>query len=211
MGGRNMLDRTFTFQGQLDMSEGVGNGKNIEEIILPHIPTAVKVVRANITDDRNGIDYWATLSSGQKKSIDLKARDEDFWKKKGQDDVALETWSVIGKKIGWTRDPNKQTDYIFFFWKDTERWMLVPFLMLYRVFCENYEEWYRVYPKYKQPTNNPDGSHWESECIFIPRRLIWTKIYDVFAGTPAPRQVNIHASLDEGVKRVPKSYNPRVE
>ena len=38
-------------------------------------------------------------------------------------DIALETWSVIEKlKIGWTRDLNKRSDYVLWFWLDTKRW-----------------------------------------------------------------------------------------
>jgi len=201
-----MIEKSVTFENKMRMSEGASNKKEIVDIILEHFPNAVSVERANSSDDRNGTDFWVTMQSGEKESVDVKVREEDWLKKNGKDDVALETWSVIGKKIGWTRDVNKRTNWIFFLWKDTGRNMLVPFPMLCSIFVKNCEEWCKKYKPSIQNTEN----RWKSECIFVPRLVVWREIYNAFGGAPA-RQVTTQVSLAENVKKVPKCYNPRVD
>ncbi len=177
-----MTERTFTFEGQLLFSDGtMSDNEDIPAYLLNHIPLAVKIERANKTDDRKGIDYWVTLQSGRVISVDVKVRGEDY-APKGFDDLALETWSVMEKKvIGWTRDPNKQTDFILWLWKDTKRCVLLPFPWLCSIFIEYWEAWQKKYQKAWQNTEN----RYHSECVFVPRELVWTKIYANYGGIPA--------------------------
>lgn len=184
-----MIERSYSFNAQMKMSVGATDTKNIEDIILSCFPNAVKVEKANITDDKNGTDYWVEVLSGDRVSVDVKVREKDY----GKEDVALETWSVIDRRIGWTRDVKKRTDYILWVWISSRRWMLVPFPMLCHVFCESWETWCKNYKKSIQNTKNPDGSHWKSECVFVPKNVVWSAIYRIFGGgassTPfIPRQ-----------------------
>lgn len=179
-----MIERTFFFQDQLKWSEGaISEKEDIPAYLLRKIPLAVKVERANRSDDRKGIDYWVTLQSGRIVGVDVKVRAED-WAPKGHDDVALETWSVYEKQvIGWTRDPSKQTDYILFLWKDTGRCMLLSFPELCSIFIEQWEAWRKKYKPYVQKSEN--FSQWHSECVFVPRVQIWKKLYAAFGGVPS--------------------------
>lgn len=178
--------KIFDFETQmLKSKEGVSDKDN-KEILLSCFPTAIAVEEATTFDDKNGTDYWITMQSGQKVSVDLKSRDEDFWKKSKKDDLALETWSVIGSpsghpqaKDGWTRDETKRTDYIFFLWKDTGRWMLVSFPMLCSIFCKNWKDWRKKY--YTQIQLNKG---WKSECVFVPRKIVLSEIDKTFGGNP---------------------------
>jgi hypothetical protein len=165
------------------MSEGVSSKHNIKEIILDCFPNAIKVERANEKEDRHGTDYWVTTKAGQEYSIDIKAREKD-WRKKHpkEDDLALESWSVKGKRVGWTRDTSKRTDYILWIWLDTGRNTLVPFPMLCSVFMDKWEEWSTKHKVSSQRTQNANGSQWESQCIFVPRRDVWREIYTSFGG-----------------------------
>ena len=160
------------------MSEGATDTNNIGDIILSCFPHAVKVEKATVSDDKNGTDYWVTLLSEDRMSVDTKVREKDF----GQEDVALETWSVIGKQVGWTRDIHKRTDYILFLWLSSRRWMLVPFPMLCHVFCKHWEVWGQRYKTSTQTTKNPNGSNWKSECVFVPKKEVWNEIYKTFGG-----------------------------
>src|SRR5690348_13330068 len=117
-----MILNSVTFQDKKQMSEGIADNVDIPSILLECFPFAVKVEKASLAEDKNGTDYWVYLVSGHKLSVDVKVRKKDF----GKDDLALEVWSVIGKKIGWTRDRNKRTDYILWLWMDTRRYSLVP-------------------------------------------------------------------------------------
>jgi hypothetical protein len=172
-----MIQREFTFEDQMKMSEGIGDIEDLQQFLLMHIPYAIRVERASISDDKSGTDYWVTDKFGHRHSVDLKARDHDF----GKDDYALETWSVIeSQKIGWTRDPSKRTDYIFWYWIDTKRWALVPFLPLCSVFEKRWQEWRKKYKPYSQYTKT--GKGWHSECVFVPSRIVWGAMYTAFGG-----------------------------
>lgn len=175
------LKRSYGFEDRLVMSEGVAKSHDVEMILLENIPGALNVKRASKQDDRNGTDYWVELISGKRLSVDLKARSQDYSRKNPpKDDLALETWSVIGQKIGWTRDFDKQTDYVLWLWQDTGRWCLIPFAMLCKVFSEKWQEWIKVFRTDDQDTEG----RWKSQCVFVPRRLVWQEIYKHYAGAP---------------------------
>lgn len=190
--------KVYTFKGQLIASEGIGGRYLIEDIILCSIPGAVKVKRANLIEDMNGIDYWVTLESGSLVKVDAKVRDDDWLAHHpDEDDIALETYSkvkrnaqgiIIGGTEGWTRNPKKQTDWVDFIWKETGRYFYLPFPWLRRIFNNNWEQWRRIYKTSSQFTKNPDGSEWESECVFVPRRLLGNMVCKSFAGTYPPQE-----------------------
>jgi hypothetical protein len=88
------------------------------------------------------------------------------------DDLALETFSDIGRSVpGWSRDETKQTDYICWYFETTGRTVLMPFPMLCAVFMEKWQEWRETY----RPRIQNSG-RWRSECIFVPRSVIWEAI-----------------------------------
>src|SRR3990167_2660526 len=100
--------KIFDFQQQLRMSSGYAVSRNVEDIIKRVISGVVGVHKAALSNDKNGVDYWAETSTGQHLAIDVKIRATDFFKF-GKDDLALETWSDIEKKrVGWTLDANKK-------------------------------------------------------------------------------------------------------
>lgn len=125
------------FFSDLTWSDGIDIDTPVHEILMNSIEGAVKVERSNLDEDKSGTDYWVTLDSSRRISIDVKARRKDY----GKDDIALEIWSVKEKrKIGWALDRDKKTDYILFLWGDSGRWCLVPFVMLMSVFWANGSE-----------------------------------------------------------------------
>jgi hypothetical protein len=127
----------YEFDERRAMSSGVASSTSIEAILLANIPGAVAVRAADEAADRMGTDWWVDHVSGHSQSVDAKVREEDF-ARKGCDDLALETLSVVERnKVGWTLDETKRTDYILWLWKDTQRWCLVPFPMLCQVFKEH--------------------------------------------------------------------------
>lgn len=137
-------------------------------ILRARIPGCVSVERASEADDRSGTDYWAHRARGLRSlSIDLKARSLDPIEAFGVDDLALETWSVVGAKPGWTRDPQKATDYILWLWTPTRRFFLVPFPALCNVFQRYWEQWSTTYPLRTQPNEN-----YNSQCVLVPRTVL---------------------------------------
>lgn len=174
----------YDFKGQIAVSDGTGEVADIPTLLLQKIPNANKVRKATLEEDKSGIDYIVTLISGREVTVDLKVRTEDWAKKKGKDDLALEIWSVLEKKVGWTRDPQKQTDFILFFWKDTQRFSLVSFLMLFHVFTQNFQQWVNLYETAIQNSRGAYGSRWQSQCVYVPRTVVHNAIYHTFGGLP---------------------------
>lgn len=181
------MPREYTFDDQLVMSQSERSNSDIRTILINTIPSAVQAMPSHKANDRSGVDWWVECMNGKFLGIDCKVRGED-WAAKPEhlraDDVALETWSVVESGIvGWTRDRNKQTDYILWLWTDTGRWMLIPFQMLLDVFCTNWQQWQKQYKTRQQKT--PASGHrqgYHSECVFVPRREIWAAIYRRFGG-----------------------------
>lgn len=173
----------YDFHEQLEMSQGHSSNDDIRDIILEVIPGAVNVYPAHLSNDKNGTDWWVEHISGRHLSVDCKVRTKDFSSNPKKDDLALESWSVVGKKIGWTRDTSKRTDYILWFWVDTGRFCLLPFHMLCKVYSDHWQDWRSKYQTDQQFTPNQNGGYF-SECTFVPRRLVWEKIYKVYSGVP---------------------------
>lgn len=169
----------YSFRDKLKMSQGIAQQASVADILLANIPGAARIEQASKADDRNGVDYWVYRAADRPLSVDVKVREADY-KPRGRDDLALETWSVVERRrIGWTLDEKKQTDYILWFWKDTGRWCMVPFVMLNAVFRDKWQEWYDLYQHNEQKT--VDGGY-HSECVFVPRVVVWRAIYSRFSG-----------------------------
>ena len=163
-----MNDRhVYDFGERLRYSEGFA--QDMKTILRQEFPAYTAIRKASKAEDMEGVDYWVVYSCG-KIAIDAKIREED-WKGKGKDDLALESWSVIDKKVGWTRDSTKRTDYVAWFWQDTGRYFIVPFRPLCAIFTQYWQQW-REWFKVAQQTSG----EWESECIFVPRKLIVQKL-----------------------------------
>jgi len=163
--------RNYDFTKQLVWSHGFLN-EGIEKILRSRIPLCESVEQASDKDDRSGVDYWAQRKDLPALGIDVKIRDKDFARYE-QDDLALETWSSIDNKVGWTRDATKRTDYILWFWQDTGRFFLVAFPPLCKVFARYWERWRTTYKTAQQ-----NSGQWQSECVFVPRDILIAKLND---------------------------------
>lgn len=173
-----MKTRVFVFQDQLVMSHGAAASASVEDILLDGIPGATRVRPASVREDRRGTDWWVDRTNGAPLSIDAKVRKDDF-ARLGSDDLALEVWSVKEKRVvGWTRNEAKRHDYILWLWQETGRWCLVPFPLLCTVFRERFGEWMA---DYKHAVQDTEGRY-HSECIFVPRLVVWRAIYERFGG-----------------------------
>lgn len=171
----------YDFHERLAMSHGVSQSATVESILMANVPGAVAVQKASKTEDKSGVDWFVKIKNGKRLGVDCKIRSVDY-ANRGKDDLALETWSVIeNNKVGWTRDSNKQTDYILWLWQDTGRWCLIPFHLLCAVFSNRWQEWKQVH-KYSQQHTPGNGTGYHSECVFVPRLEVWRAIYEQFGG-----------------------------
>jgi hypothetical protein len=179
-----MTPNEYDFDQQLMMSFGHAASVDVCEVLVSLIPGALKAHPAAKENDRLGVDWWVEMTNAKHLAVDVKVRENDWAASHpDDDDLALETWSVVEKGvIGWTRDVNKRCDYVLWLWKETGRYCLVPFPMLNRVFNNNWESWCCQYKVSTQLTRRV-GSEYHSECVFVPRREVWARIYDNYGGS----------------------------
>lgn len=166
--------RVYDFDERLTWSAGFLDS-GVSTILRSRIPGCYDVVRAEKDQDRNGTDYWALRHGLPSLSVDVKVRNPDYSAhpdpKRRSDDLALETWSVANTKIGWTRDTKKRTDYVLWFWTDTQRFFLASFPALCATFTRYWEQWRKTFPTFQQTSQR-----WKSECVFVPRVLVIDKM-----------------------------------
>jgi hypothetical protein len=173
----------YGFNDRLKMSSGYATNADVRSVLLQQIPGAVGVTQAATVNDKQGVDWWVEMSTARHIAVDAKVRSSDWAAKNpSEDDLALESWSVVEKNvIGWTRDSSKRCDYILWLWQDTGRFCLIPFPMLCKVFDSNWEQW-KAQHKTKQQFTPMSGGGYHSECIFVPRRVLWAEMYRQFSG-----------------------------
>jgi len=165
-------ENSYGFDQQLIASNGVIASCDVATILSARLPGCIRVQKMDPETDRSGVDWWAELSNGRKVGVDFKGRAKDC-RAYGNDDLALETWSVIGSKVGWTRDASKVCEWILWVWSDTGRFCLMPFPPLCGVFQKNWVRWLQEFPDSTQTTPATKGrSGWKSECVFVPRKLV---------------------------------------
>lgn len=177
---------SYDFADELRMSQDESSNGRIEVILMNNIPGALRAFQAHQKNDRqHGIDWWVELASGRFMGIDCKIRKQDY-AARGHDDLALETWSVVEKLIpGWTRVESKKTEYILWLWMETGRWTLIPFPMLCQVFSNYWQSWRKQYKTKTQATIWNGTVAYHSECVFVPRTVVWGSIATHYAGKPA--------------------------
>lgn len=158
----------YDFNERLVWSQGYLHA-GIERILVVRIPGAQVVTKASLGADRHGTDYWVERGNGKALSVDVKVRQRDLSPE--YDDLALETWSVIGQRVGWTRDDAKLTDYVLWFWQDSGRFFLADFPCLCKVFQRYWQQWLGLYQVAVQ-----DSGGWKSQCIFVPRPVVMDKM-----------------------------------
>ncbi|MAT39197.1 MAG: hypothetical protein CL946_06305 [Ectothiorhodospiraceae bacterium] len=156
-------EKVCNFWNDLEESRSVEITKSVIRHLHEAIPQATAVEVACEADDKRGCDFWVTLYSGRKLAVDAKIRSTDC-RKYGNNDICLEVWSDIdGKRIGWTLDRSKITDYVCWYWSSTDRFAIFPFLPLQAVFKVCGPQWLNQYGRQRQQNRG-----YVSESVFVP-------------------------------------------
>jgi len=183
--------KQYSFDRQLKFSEGISVSGDIFKRLLQIIPESNGIVKANQNDDRNGTDYWINRHRLPPLSIDVKHRSFCPIIKYGSDDACIETTSVYRgsrppwsdtdrKKIGWTLNGKKRTDFILYTWPHDEyqlRYWLVNFPLLCKAAQNKWREWAAIY---KERSAQNDG--YLTLSIYPPRNKIASAIRDLTRG-----------------------------
>ena len=163
------------FREKLERSR---EGMTAQALIQSWLTGCVNVEAASLQDDRNGIDYWATLRGGAMVGIDHKLREPGasrFWGY-GFPELALEIWSVKPDEtlrtegtVGWTLSETKNTDYILYTFAPTDspRAYLIPFQLLRIAFRQYFHEWCEQYK-----AKNQSSGEWMSQAVFVPAPIV---------------------------------------
>ena len=169
----------WDFQTKLEASR---QGMTAAPLIQAWLVGCVRVDQAGVADDKNGIDYWATLRNGARVGIDHKLREKGaarYWRW-GVPELAMEVWSVKptpGRpgKTGWTLDESKNTDYVLYSFhdEDSDSAYLLPFQLLRLAFRLHCADWLKEYHAKDQ-----DSGGWKSQAIFVPAPVVLTAVQD---------------------------------
>jgi hypothetical protein len=170
----------YRFDDMLQYSRGVReqtDALTIQAIIAG----CVSVEKSGLVQDKNGVDYIATLRNGARVLIDAKTRQpgcSKYWR--NGPELALERWSVMPggrygipatqSRVGWTLCERKEVDYILFTFPpaDAGEVFLYPYQSLRMTFRRMFSQ---CWARYKHDTQ--DSGSWESECVFVPEATVW--------------------------------------
>lgn len=158
----------YSFQKQLNQTKDRKLILAIFKQLKTKIPGVIGGRQATPKEDHKGCDIYLRTANGREIGIDLKIRDKDC-RAFGNDDVALEISSVEGAKTGWTLDTSKTTEYIVWYWRDTQRIHIVPFALLQAAFIKYQQEWIDTYSTATQTTDH----RYRSSCVFVPAAVVW--------------------------------------
>ena len=168
------------WQEKLEYSLGQQQAFDIA-LLKKHIPRCESIRKTDIEQDKSGVDYVATLAHGAEVLIDAKTRtpgSSKYWAN-GEAELALEVWSVIGKKVGWTLSTKTNVDYILYTFdkSDWDKYYFLPFQSLRKAFHDNFHKWAKEYKQKKQSSGG-----WESAAIFVPVSVVLQAMRETMEG-----------------------------
>lgn len=154
---------------------------NLTKILIKHVGGFNDFYRSSKAEDIKGVDIWVRKINGTRLGIDLKFMRQDYKDQKffSSDNLPLETLSKINPEIvGWTLDDRKITDVVLWYWLPTERYCLVPYKPLRKIFTEKLTEWDKEFKKNDQttPTSETVKKGWDSQCMFVPRLTVFSAL-----------------------------------
>jgi hypothetical protein len=178
------VSHQYGFHERLEWSRDPATNARIKARLLALLPGALDAHPAHRENDRQGTDWWVEYLCGKHISVDAKIREKDYaLLPEPQDDLALEIWSVKEQGIvGWTLEAARQTDYVLWYWKDSERWCWLPFPVLCAAFKANCKAWAEQYGTSMQLTERGSGKGYHSECVFVPRLVVFAAMERIFSG-----------------------------
>lgn len=157
---------TTCFHHDLQRSINTTNQLPIDTILKSLFTDFIgfKIVK-NERQDRKGSDIIVILRGGKRLRVDLKIRSSDplRW---GNDDLAIEIWSVVEKRIpGYYA---KNTDYIIWIFEDSLRAVAVPYRSFRGRVAAKRQQMIQHLPIRRQATVDRYGNTFHSDHVFAP-------------------------------------------
>lgn len=166
--------------------------KQDKEIIKKIFPRTVEIIETSRggEEDMVGVDYIAVDHAGKQIKIDVKRRQKGcskYWKN-GVPEIQLEVWAEIKKKIGWTIDDAKETDFVIFIYDKSDytgETVLMPFDLLKEITKRNLRKWAKQKGCYKKQENKGLYGYFEATCLFMPLPILRAEIDALLYGCVA--------------------------
>lgn len=194
----------YDFNAKLCYSRGIRESTDLETL-KSMIPGCLSVEKTSVEQDKQGIDYIATLRKGAKILIDAKTRTKNcakYWK--CGPELALEIWSVkpengLNGKTGWTLNESCLVDYILFTFDpvDCNTAFLYPFQLLRTSFVLFYKQW-----KNEFKSDIQSSGLWKSECLFVPEDVVYAAMRSAMQTKniiPVTKQEKYYESLFDAI------------
>lgn len=181
---------TFDFHQQKVMSERPEIKKAVYSALKGYFPELLQIHHAHLENDKRGIDFFLEFPHGKIETLDVKIRKADYALRGDVDNVCIElTSNMEAARIGWTFDDSKLTDWVLFYWEESERHSLHHFRQLRAVAAVNETDWRKRKKTARQKTQSTQGGSYTSESLFISDRDLWAATYRKFSyskpvGTP---------------------------
>jgi hypothetical protein len=175
---------TFDFDQQLAMSQTPDVEDAIRRVLFEQIPGLLAIHKSHKKNDLRGVDYWLELP-GRMQTVDVKVREKDFSLKGDLDNVCLElVANDRTNKPGWVLDPDKITDWVLVYYKDSGCSYIYPYQLLQATVLRQRAKWLANMKKTaRQVTKTLSGSY-GSQSMFVSNRDIWAGMYNLTQGKP---------------------------
>lgn len=157
-GGESGETRMNDFKKDLEYSLEENENQLFDDFYFRAFKNLERIeIVSDLSLQKQGVDKKLIFSSGKVLMVDEKKRRVDYG------DILLEEWSVVEtKKIGWTGDPNKHTDYIVYVIMPTCKVYLLPYVLLQMAWRANWHNWKDIY-RVRDATNK--GYHTSNLAI----------------------------------------------
>jgi hypothetical protein len=184
--------KTFDFDQQLAMSQTPEVDNAIRRVLFKQIPGLLAIHRAHKKNDLRGVDYWLELS-GRMQTVDVKVREKDFAMQGNPDNVCLElVANDRTDKPGWVLDPDKITDWVLVYFRDSKRSYLYPYQMLQAAVMRERSKWLANTKKTARQVTKTLSGCYGSQSLFVSNKDIWAVMYNLSQGKP------VEAISDDG-------------
>ncbi len=159
------------FQQDLVYSYEANSDKSINNAYFKAFPHLVRIeVVESLPLQMRGIDKILHFSEGNSVNVDEKKRRKDYG------DILLEEYSNWQtKRVGWL-GKTKYTDYITYVIEPTKQIYFFPFLLLQRIWLDNYHDWIA---KYGRKFAKNDG--YVTSNVAIPKSILLNELQAAFS------------------------------
>lgn len=174
---KSVMSRRFDFHQQKSLTQTPEVEAAIRAALFAYFPGLLEVHLAHLENDKRGVDYWLEFP-GKLQALDVKIRTQDYAMKGDPDNVCLELVANIGSgKPGWVLDPDKLTDWVLVYYKDSGRSYIYPFQLLQAAVMKDMDKWKQAKQRITRQITKTLTGEYASESMFKSHRDLYAAMY----------------------------------